>query len=232
MWAQVEQIMREATGRIVQQVAEFIPGLLAAFVFLVASIIVAVVARAGVARALTGLEFDRRASRWGLGLLAEWSPTKSASAFVARTVQWMVLICGVLVSLTALNAAMPFRLALSAFEYVPHVLAAFVILTIGIALAQFFARTVLIGAVNMQIQAARPLSVAVKWVVLIITAAMALEQLQIGRQILVLAFGIAFGGAVLATALAVGLGARDAVGRAIERHVRDTPRDQDRLDHV
>jgi uncharacterized membrane protein YedE/YeeE len=61
---------------------------------------------------------------------------------------------------------------------------------------------------------------------------MALDHLRIGRNILFLAFGILFGGVVLAAALALGLGARDAVGRAIERQLRDTTRSDDELDHV
>jgi hypothetical protein len=60
---------------------------------------------------------------------------------------------------------------------------------------------------------------------------MALDHIGIGRTVLLLAFGILFGGVVLALALAVGLGARDAVGRALDRQLR-TPADDDRLNHV
>jgi hypothetical protein len=145
----------------------------------------------------------------------------------------MILLLGLLTGLTALDAAIPSEFALSMFRYVPHVLAALLILVVGAILAQFLSRAVLIGAVNMQIQSARALSVFVRWVLLIIAASMALEQLGIGRQILVLAFGILFGGIVLAAALAVGLGSQDAVRRALERKAREpaeppaTP-----LDHV
>src|SRR5262245_41023764 len=232
MWVQMERIMSEATNRIVQSVAEFVPGILALFAVLAGSVILAVVARQITIRALAGVEFDRRAQQWGLGKLSDWSTAKSASSFVGRAIQWIVLVCGLLVALTALDAAMPSRFALSVFEYVPHVLAALIVLAVGSAAAQFFARAVLIGAVNMQIQSARMLSLSVKWLVLIVAASMAIEQLQIGRQILVLAFGILFGGAVLAASLAVGLGAKDAVGRAIEREYRRAPQERDHLDHV
>ena len=232
MWDQMQRIMSEATSRIVQSVAEFVPGILALFAVLAGSVILAVIARQGTIRALASIEFDRRAQQWGLGKLGEWSTAKSASSFVGRATQWVVLVCGLLVALTALDAAMPSRFALSVFEYVPHVLAALIVLAVGSAAAQFFARAVLIGAVNMQIQSARALSLSVKWLVLIVAASMAIEQLQIGRQILVLAFGILFGGAVLAASLAVGLGAKDTVGRAIERQYRRVPQERDHLDHV
>jgi hypothetical protein len=233
MLAQIERIATQATDRIVTSVAAFLPGLFALFGLLVGAVVVAIVLRTLVFRALSSLDFDRRAPYWGLALLAEWSPTKSASAFVARAVQWIVLLCGLLIALTALDAAIPSQFAMSVFEYVPNMLAAIIILAVGSVLAQFFARAVLIGAVNMQIHSARLLSLGVKWLVLIVAAAMALEQLRIGRQILMLAFGILFGGVVLATALAIGLGAKDVVGRALDRELRrgDSP-DRDRLDHV
>jgi hypothetical protein len=233
MWSQVELIMRNATNRIVESIAEFLPGLLALIVLLMGAFVVSVIARLVVLRMLRGLDFDRRAKVWGLGLLTEWSPTKSPAALVARATQWAVLVFGLLVALTALRAAMPTQFALSIFEYVPHVLAAIIVLVLGMVAAQFLSRAVLIGAVNMQMRSARILSLAVRWIVLIVAASMALEQLQIGQQILLLAFAILFGGIVLALSLAVGLGSRDAVGRALDRYLNAQRSDgSDRIDHV
>jgi hypothetical protein len=233
MWAQIERIMSEATGRIVTSVAAFMPGVLALLTIMIVSCVVALIARQIVVKGLQGLEFDQRASQWGLSTFAEWSPTKSITMVVARGVQWTILVLGLLVGLTALDAAMPSRFALSVFDYLPHVVAALIVLVIGSIVAQFLSRAVLIGAVNMRIHSALGLSLAVKWMLLIVSASMALEQLGIGRQILLLAFGILFGGVVLATALAVGLGAKDAVGRAIERQLHDATRKAgDPIDHV
>ena len=83
----------------------------------------------------------------------------------------------------------------------------------------------------MGVQYSRLLSLTVKWLVLIVAAAMALDHIGIGRTVLLLAFGIVFGGVVLAIALAVGLGARDAVSRALDRQLRE-PSGGDKLDHV
>jgi hypothetical protein len=57
----------------------------------------------------------------------------------------------------------------------------------------------------------------VRWLVFVLTAAMVLDHLAIGGDIVDLAFGILFGGIVLALALAVGLGSRDLVSRSLER---------------
>ena len=84
----------------------------------------------------------------------------------------------------------------------------------------------------MQIRSARLLSLAVKWLVLLVSVAMALDHLGIGRTVLLLAFAILFGGIVLAAALAVGLGARDAVSRTIERQLREPPPVTTEVNHV
>ena len=80
--------------------------------------------------------------------------------------------------------------------------------------------------------AAVRVSLTVKWLVLIVAAAMALDHIGVGRTVLLMAFGILFGGVVLALALAVGLGARDAVSRELDRQLRDSASRDDKLTHV
>jgi hypothetical protein len=232
MWAQVDRILRQATIQIVDHIANFLPGVLVSLLLILTTFVVALFARVLLMRALRGLDFDRRAEQWGLAATLAWPTPTSLSQTVARVVYWTILILGLLVSLTALNATIPSRLALSVFEYLPHLLAALMILIVGAVVARFLARSVLIGAVNMQIQSARLLSLAVKWLVLLVAVAMALDHLSIGRTVLLLAFSIFFGGIVLAAALAVGLGMRDVVGRTLERQLREPPRSDDSVKHV
>src|SRR6266849_5287112 len=222
MREQVSRIIGQAMTKTVNQVANFLPGVVVSLALLGASAIVAILARGLVARALRSLDIDRRAEQLGLTMLADWSATRSPSQVIARAVQWTILVLGVLVALTALDATVPSQFALSIFEYFPHLLAALLIFVVGSLTARFLARSLLISAVNMQIHSARLLSLMVKWLVLIVTVAMALDHLGIGRSILVLAFGLLFGGIVLALALAIGLGAKESVARALERQFRES----------
>jgi hypothetical protein len=90
-------------------------------------------------------------------------------------------------------------------------------LLVGSVIARFLARSVLIGAVNLNLHYARLLSLGVKWMVVVLTVAMALEHLRIAPGIVKLAFGILFGGIVITLALAVGLGSKDLVTKSLER---------------
>jgi mechanosensitive ion channel-like protein len=230
MVEQFDRAFRLASTRIVESVANFLPGALVFLVLLAGALVVALVLRYTLRRALNGLDFDRRAELLGIPL-ADWTPSRSASTFVASVAYWTVLTLGLLLGLAALDAALPSRFAVSVLQYVPHLLAALAILIVGGIVARFLARSILIGAVNMGVQYARLLSLTVKWLVLIVAAAMALDHIGIGRTVLLLAFGILFGGIVLAIALAVGLGARDVVGRALDRQLHEPTRD-DKLNHV
>jgi hypothetical protein len=139
-----------------------------------------------------------------------------------RVVFWTIVLLGLLVGLTAVDANLTQGLATRSLAYLPNVFVAIIVLMVGTFAARFVARGVLIGAVNMQMEHAQLISVGVKWLILVLSAAMALEHLGIGGAIVQLAFAISFGGIVLALALAVGLGSKDVVRRSWERREQET----------
>ena len=217
MWEQVKQALNQSFDRVIAGLANLLPGLAALVVALVFSALAAWVLAGLLRRFLRGINFDKRCAAWGLSGLAAWSPRKSPTLLVTRSVSWLVVLVGFLIGIAAFDAAITSELALSIFRYLPNVVAAFGLFLVGNVLARFLARGVLIGAVNYNLQYARLLSLGVKWLVLVLAAAMALEHLGIGGRIVELAFGILFGGIVLALALAVGLGSKDLVSRSRER---------------
>jgi hypothetical protein len=232
MWDQVNDIFRRAAIRTADNVANFLPGLTVLLIILVGAFVVALAVRMILLRLLRQVEFDRRAQQLGLTGLSDWSPAGGASMVAARAAMWTILVLGLLVGISALDATMPAQFALSIFQYLPDVLAALAILVVGNLVARFLARSVLIGAVNLQVQSARLLSAGVKWLVLILAWAMALEHLRIGGRILTLAFGILFGGIVLALAIAVGFGSKEVVTRSLERQLGEPGERPDKLTHV
>ena len=194
-----------------------LPGIVALLLALLISIVVAKLIAAILRRSLSGIDFDERVHRWGFHSVTEWSPAKSPTLLAARIVSWTVIFIGFVIGVSAFDSTLTSALVLRFFEYLPNVLAAFVVLVVGNFVARFLARTVLIEAVNMNLQYAWLLSAGVRWMVMVLAVAMALEHLAIGGGIIRLAFGILFGGIVLALSLAVGLGSKDLVTRSLER---------------
>src|SRR5262249_46149106 len=145
-------------------------------------------------RSLTGIHFDDWLATWGLSSLAEWSPTRSPTLLVTRVVFWAIIFVGLLIGIAAFDATWTSQLVTSLFAYLPNIVGALLVLLVGSIVARFLSRSVLIGAVNMNLQYARLLSVGVKWLVIVLAVAMALEHLKIGAGTIQLAFGILFGG--------------------------------------
>jgi hypothetical protein len=220
MWEQINGLLTQASGRVVSGVANFLPGLLALILITIVTLSVAVVVRVILRRFLLGIDFDAHVARWGFQELSEWSPGRRPALLITRIVTWSIIILGLLLGISALDAALPSLLVVRIFDYIPNVIAALLVLAVGTFLARFLSRSVLISAANMRIQSARLLSLGVKWMLLVLAAAMALQHLGIGGSIVTLSFAILFGGIVLALALAVGLGSKDMVSRSWEKQTR------------
>ena len=232
MWDQITEMLRAATLRMSANIAEFLPGLVGLLLILLVAIVLGVLVRSLLLRVLSGVQLDQRMENLGLGSAADWSVVGGLSPFVARVAMWTIILAGLLIGLSALNAALPEAFARSVLGYVPNVLAALLIVVVGTVLSRFFARSVLIGAVNLRLQVARPLSIGIKWMVILLAWTIALEHLGIGRGILAIAFAIVLAGIALASALAVGLGSAEWVRRSLSR-TADEPIDQpDDLTHV
>jgi len=213
---QVKQALEESTTRVVTGLAHLLPGLVAFLVAVLVSFLFAMLFAFLLRRSLRGIDFDGKLTAWGWSGLAEISPERSPALLVIRFVYWGVILAGALIGVAALDATVTQQLMMRFFIYLPEVLAAILLILFGNFMARFLARGILIGVVNMNLPYGRLLSLGVKWLVIVLTVAMALEHLGIGGRIVELAFGILFGGIVLALALAVGLGSKDLVSRSLE----------------
>jgi hypothetical protein len=217
MWDQVKQALDQSTTRFLTGLATLLPGIVALIVALLVSMVLAWILAIVVRRLLSGMRFDEQLVRWGFSSLGDSSLAKSPTLLVSRTAACLVILMGFLIGIAAFDAESTSLFVRSIFAYIPNIFGAALVLLIGNMVARFLARTVLIGAVNMNLQYARLLSAGVKWLVIVLAVAMALEHLRIAPGIVELAFGILFGGIVFALALAVGLGSKDLVTKSLER---------------
>jgi hypothetical protein len=217
MWIQIQQALNKSTGRVITEIANLLPGIAALIVALLVSGILAWIVAFLLRRSLRRIHFDERMTTWGFHSLAEWSPSNTPTLLITRSVTWVILLIGFLIGISAFDVTLTSQFVERLFTYIPHVFAALILLVVGNIVARFLSRSVLIGAVNMNLQYARLLSAGVKWMVLVVTLAMALDHLAIGGRIVYLAFAILFGGIVLALSLAVGLGSKDIISRSLQR---------------
>ena len=220
MWKQVQDALNQSATAFITRLASLLPGLVALVLALLISLVLAWVVAMVVRRLLSSIRFDELLAHWGLSPAAEWSPKRSPTLLVSGAIAGAVVAAGLLIGIAAFDSELTSELVRSVFAYVPNVIGAILVLLVGTIAARFLARTVLIGAVNLNLEYARLLSAGVKVLVNVLAVAMALEHLRIAVGIVELAFGILFGGIVLALALAVGLGSKDLVTKSLEREAR------------
>jgi hypothetical protein len=228
---EVNEVLRQTVARITAALSNFLPGLLAFFLILGLAMIFGFVLRILVRRMLQRVEFDSHMERWGFSSVSEWSPERSPTLLAARVSFLTVLLLGVLIGVSALDSRLTSVLVVELFDYLPHVAAAVIILAVGSVVSRFLARSVLISAVNMQLQSARLLSLGVKWLVIIVAVAMALDHLRIAGTVVQVSFAILFGGIVFALALAVGLGSKEMVSRSWQRQSDKLERESEEQFH-
>jgi len=224
IWNHMSEALHQSIYRVSSLLISILPGLLAFVLALGLMTAIGMLLSWVLRRGLSAAKFDDRIARNQSGV-ADWSPSHSPTALVGRFAFWGCVVLGLVIGILSFDVSYSgtSTLSISLLPYLTRSVGAVLLLIAGNIVARFLARSVLIGAVNNQLQYARFLSMGVKWLVLVLTAAMVLDHLQIGGAIVELAFGILFGGIVLTLSLAIGMGSRDLVTRSLERNATDRP---------
>jgi hypothetical protein len=187
--------------------------------------------RAVVSRLARAIGFDRHMERWGIGSSVRGAGVlRAPSDVLGLLFFWATFVIFASLGIDSLGfgGATSFLVA-----FVPPLFAAVLVLLVGWLVANFLSQGLLIAAVNAGLPEARVLARAVHWGVLLFAGATALTHLGIGKEMVLVAFGITFGGLVFALALAFGLGGRRLARELLERRLRrDAPPARERLTHL
>ena len=221
----------ELLGR---QLLTILPNMLAMGAILLGGFLTAWLLSVFVERLSRVVGFDHLCNRVGLTTaLLRGGVKTDPSRLMGRTVYWTVALLASIAALGALNLAPINQFAQSLLAYVPHLVTAAVILLAGYLLSNFVSQAVLIAAVNAGLPPARLIAACSRWGLQLLAGAMALEQLGIAQHIVVVGFGITWGGIVMAGAIAFGLGATDLAKDLLERRVtgRSQPGKADDIRH-
>ena len=199
------------------QLAGFVPQLLAALLLLFVGWLLANLVRTGVLKMLDVLRFDSLAEKTGIeAFLKHGNLDVSLSRILAKLVYWVIIFVVVTVS-NSLGLHMVAELFNKVVLYIPNLIVAILVLVFGVLVARFVNRMVFAYLNNMGVQGALTISTLAEYAVIIFVVFVALEQLEIGTNLLTAAFQIGFGAIGLAFALAFGLGGREWAASVIKR---------------
>lgn len=199
-------------------IVAFLPKLLAALLLFLLGWLFARLARAGVERLLHLMHFGQMAEKSGIEALAKAGGLKvSLAGVIGAVIYWLLLLAFAVSIANSLGLPGLSDLLKRVVLYLPNVLLAILILVLGTLLARRVNHMVFTWLHGIQAPGALSMSTGVEYAIQLFAFFLALVQLDIGTQLIITAFAIAFGGLVLALALAFGLGAREIVSE----HIRD-----------
>ncbi|HEX7117487.1 MAG TPA: hypothetical protein VF212_01785 [Longimicrobiales bacterium] len=192
----------------IAQIFAFVPQLLAALGILLAGFAIAKMIEHGTDAALHRIGFDRWMREGGVTeALARAGTELDPSSVIAKLVFWTVMVLVILLAASALGLAVVSSLFYELLAYIPNVIAAVIVLVLGIVLGEFTKDLILAsaGALPGGVTLAR----AAKAAVIVLAVFMALEQLEIAEDIVLVAFIAVVGAGALAAGIAFGLGGRE-----------------------
>ena len=190
---------------------ELIPALLGALIIVFAGYLLAKVLERLVERFLRRVGLNRMLERGGVMEAVERSGAHLNPARVlSNLVFWLVMFAVILVAANALGLESLASVFGELVSYIPSVIAAIVIILVGIVLGQFVGG--LIAASAGALHGGRALARIGSGGVILLAVFMALQELGIATDIVTTAFAILFGAIALALALAFGLGGRELAG--------------------
>lgn len=192
----------------IYQIVLFLPQLAAALGILLAGYAIAKMVEHATDATLHRIGFDRWMREGGVGdALERVGTTLDPSTVLAKLVFWIVMLLVILVAANAIGLAVVSALFAELLAYIPNVIAAVIILVLGLVLGEFIKDLVLASA--GAVHGVPTLARAAKGMVIVLAILMALEQLNIAEDIVLVAFVAVVGAAALAAGIAFGLGGRD-----------------------
>ena len=217
-----------------ERLAAVLPGLFVLVVLLGLGVLLGWAAKFVLERGARALGFDRVMERWGVAASLRRSGVQRApSGVLGLLAFWAIFLFFASAGVDAIAVPGGHSATALLLAFLPPLFAALLILVAGWVLANFLSRTILIAAVNARLPEARLLARAAHWAIVLFTVATALTHLGIGKEMVLVAFGITFGGLVLALALAFGIGGRHIAANLLARRLRrDSPPPQERLTHL
>ncbi|MCB5187513.1 hypothetical protein LG200_05765 [Methylobacillus caricis] len=199
------------------QVVTFFPKLLAVLVILAFGWVCAKIACLGVKRILEMTHFDKFADRSGLeAFLKHGDFDLTLSGVISQVVYWLVILLFVITGANTLGLNEVAHMLNNLANYLPKIIVAILVLIFGTLLARFVNRLVFAWLHGMKYDAALRVSTTAEYGIQIFALFVALEQLDIGTQLLTALFVIVFGAIFLALAIAFGLGGKERAAKLIE----------------
>jgi len=228
----LQEVFQRALERLSTQVVTYIPPLLVGLTILGIAFVLAHLVRLLISRVFKGAGMDRLLRESGVAAFLPGSGRTQVAPLVAASMYWLILLLGVLTAVNVFDTKLTSQIVEGTVYLFPKLVAAGAILLAGFWLAQFLGRSILVWVCNEGIPCPRRVAAAVRVAIVFMAIVVAADMLDFAERVFFAAFVIVAGGTVLTLSLALGLGAREAVGRWLRENNEPSREEKSLLNHV
>jgi len=199
------------------QLGAFLPRVMIAVAVVIAGWLLAKVVRFAVTKGLRAINFGVLTERSGLdGFLRQGGMSGDTTAIFGVLVYWLVILVAFLIAFNGLGLTYITDLLSRIIWFVPNVFVALLVLAFGAYFARFVGDTVVTYLSNIKLQDAALLGKFAQYAIMVFVVLIALDQINVGGDIVRQSFLVILAGVVFALALAFGLGGKDWAADRIE----------------
>ena len=219
------QGLQQAYQNMAHMIAEFLPRLVVMLVIVLTGVLIAYALKY-IARTILRLtKLDRLSEEAGASKVLRMAALPSMTEVLSRSVFWITLLGFILIGISVLNIAGLQEQISRLLRLLPEIVVAFIILFLGLVIANFLSRAVLLASVNRGYGSAMLFSWSTRFIIWILAITMALDELSVARQTVLAAFSIVFGAFMLGLAIAFGFGGRDLARKFLEQALGEKKKD-------
>ncbi len=218
---EIAEALRQAWTNFLNGLADFVPRVLAMLVIILVGWLIAFLLRTATRVVLGWLRINSLFGRFGGLEFLKKAHLAAPDVLAGTLVFWVVWIGFILSGMQALGFAGTQSLIDGFVQFVPHLVVAMLIVVVGFVTANFAWRATLLAAVNAKLRSARILAGALRYLIVLLSVAMALEQIGVADRMVLTAFAIAFGAVMLGLAIAFGVGGGPVARKLLEQYLAD-----------
>jgi len=212
------EVMLEPVRVFMRQMGDFLPRLAIALVVVIVGYFLAKAVKYAIIRGLRAVNFNVMTERAGIdGFLRAGGIRADGTEILALVFYWVVILVALVIGFNSLGLGYITDLLSRVLLFVPKVMVAMLILAFGAYFAGFIGHAVTAYCKKVHLQDAELLGRICQYAILAFVVLIALDQVNIGGEIVRQTFLIILAGVVLALALAFGLGGKEWAAEMLER---------------
>lgn len=201
----------------ITNILSFIPIILAAFLVLIIGLIIANWAKNLTLKILKALQFSALVKKSGFEPFLEKAEiTGKIEEITAGLVKWLIILVFFIATVNLLGLNTVSVVLNSILNYIPRIVSAVLVITIGVLLAGLVEGLVKGGLSQIDIKIARFLAKIASYLVVVFASLAAINELKIAQALVNSMFIGFIAMLALGFGLAIGLGAKDLVSRVLE----------------